>query len=69
MKSEEQITAPYMLPDGWKWCRWGEIGKFIAGNGFKEKYQGFDNYEIPFYKVGSLKYSDTTGILFDRNFI
>ena len=61
-----EIEAPYELPEGWTWVKWGEIGKFIAGNGFKEQYQGFENYEIPFYKVGSLKNSDSLGYLFDK---
>ena len=60
------IEAPYELPEGWKWEKWGNVGRFISGNGFKEKFQGFTNYNIPFYKVGSLKFSDSTGFLFDR---
>lgn len=63
---EKQIEAPYELPEGWKWEKWGNVGRFIAGNGFKEKFQGFTNYNIPFYKVGSLKFSDSTGFLFDK---
>lgn len=59
-------VEPYELPEGWKWCKWGNIGNFISGNGFKEKFQGFTDYDIPFYKVGSLKFSDSSGILFDR---
>lgn len=62
----EDIKIPYELPEGWKWCCWGDIGKFVAGNGFKEKFQGFTNLNIPFYKVGSLKFSDSYGILYDR---
>ena len=59
---EEQ---PYMVPENWCWVKWGNIGDFIAGNGFKKEYQGFTEYEIPFYKVGSLKYSDANGVLYD----
>ena len=63
---QTEIEAPYELPEGWKWEKWGNVGRFIAGNGFKEKFQGFTNYNIPFYKVGSLKFSDSTGFLFDK---
>ena len=66
VSASANIEAPYELPEGWKWEKWGNIGNFISGNGFKEKFQGFTDYDIPFYKVGSLKYSDSSGFLFDR---
>lgn len=56
---------PYEIPGNWCWVRWGNCGEFVAGNGFKNQYQGFTEYEIPFYKVGSLKYSDSDGYLYD----
>ena len=31
--SEEEI--PYDLPNGWEWCRLGDVGVFIRGNGIK----------------------------------
>lgn len=62
MPAEEQ---PYSIPENWCWTYWGNIGEFTAGNGFKNEYQGFTKYPIPFYKVGSLKYSDENGILYD----
>ena len=58
---------PYKVPDNWCWTYWGNCGEFIAGNAFKKDYQGFQNYHIPFYKVGSLKYSDDNGILYDNS--
>lgn len=61
---EEQ---PYEVPGNWCWTRWGIIGEFVAGNGFKNEYQGFTGYEIPFYKVGSLKYADDFGYLYDES--
>lgn len=61
---EEQ---PYEVPGNWCWTRWGMIGEFVAGNGFKKEYQGFTGYEIPFYKVGSLKYVDNFGYLYDES--
>ena len=57
---------PYQVPENWQWVYWGEIGDFISGNGFKNEYQGFTNYDIPFYKVGSLKYSDSNGYIYDN---
>lgn len=57
---------PYKLPDNWCWIHWGNCGQFIAGGAFKEKYQGFLGLPIPFYKVGSLKYSDNNGYLYDE---
>lgn len=58
---------PYELPEGWRWYYWGGIGDFIAGNAFKNIYQGHTDLPIPFYKVGSLKYSDDTGYLYDES--
>ena len=55
-----EAEQPYKVPDNWCWTYWGNCGEFIAGNAFKKDYQGFQNYHIPFYKVGSLKYSDDT---------
>ena len=58
---------PYTVPKNWCWAHWGSCGEFIAGNGFKNEYQGFQNLPIPFYKVGSLKYSDSSGFLYDES--
>ena len=57
---------PYKLPENWCWTNWGKCGKFIAGSGFKNEYQGFTNYDIPFYKVSSLKTANETGYLCDN---
>lgn len=62
-----EAEQPYKVPDNWCWTYWGNCGEFIAGNAFKKNYQGFQNYHIPFYKVGSLKYSDDNGILYDNS--
>lgn len=32
---DEQIEAPYKLPEGWKWCRLGDVAKYINGRAFK----------------------------------
>ena len=52
---EEQ---PYKIPNNWVWTRLGEISKLSGGSAFPEKYQGFLDKNIPFYKVGSLKNID-----------
>lgn len=57
---------PYKLPKNWCWTNWGECGEFVAGSGFKNEYQGFTNYDIPFYKVSSLKTANETGYLCDN---
>ena len=62
-----EAEQPYKVPANWCWTYWGNCGEFIAGNAFKKDYQGFQNYHIPFYKVGSLKYSDDNGILYDNS--
>ena len=72
---EEQLEAalvpegewPYDVPDNWCWIHWGSAGEFVAGNAFKNAFQGFTDYEIPFYKVGSLKYADSDGYLYDTS--
>lgn len=58
---------PYPLPVGWQWTFWGKCGKFVAGSAFKKECQGLKNNEIPFYKVGSLKFTSDTGYLFDES--
>ena len=60
---EEQ---PYKIPSNWCWSYWKYCGKFIAGNGFKNIYQGFTQYDIPYYKVGSLKFCDEGNYLIDE---
>ena len=58
---------PYKIPKNWCWTYWGNCGSFIAGSAFKEKFQGNKNLNIPFYKVGSLKYSNNSGCLYDND--
>lgn len=60
---EEQL---YKIPSNWCWSYWKYCGKFIAGNGFKNIYQGFTQYDIPYYKVGSLKFCDEGNYLIDE---
>ena len=31
------VVEPYELPEGWKWCRLGDVAKYINGRAFKPK--------------------------------
>ena len=62
-----ESEQPYKVPENWRWTYWGICGDFQAGSAFKNEYQGLTQYDIPFYKVGSLKYSDSNGILYDTS--
>ena len=62
-----ESEQPYPVPGNWRWVYWGVCGDFQAGSAFKNEYQGLTEYKIPFYKVGSLKYSDSNGILYDAS--
>ena len=54
---------PYSIPKNWCWTYWGNCGLFVVGSAFKEIFQGNRDLNIPFYKVGSLKYSNNYGYL------
>ena len=60
--AEEQ---PYEVPENWVWTYWKNCGDLIAGSGFKKEFQEKKNLPIPFYKVGSLKFADNLGFLYD----
>ena len=62
-----ESEQPYPVPGNWCWVYWGVCGDFQAGSAFKNEYQDLTEYKIPFYKVGSLKYSDSNGILYDTS--
>ena len=34
---QTEIEAPYELPEGWKWCRLGDVAKYINGRAFNPK--------------------------------
>ena len=54
---EKQIEAPYELPEGWKWCRLGEVAKFERGITFpasaKEKEKNENN--IPCLRTANVQ--------------
>lgn len=69
-KTAKELTAeewPYAIPENWCWVHWGDCGEFISGSGFKNQYQGFTQYNIPFYKVSSLKFSSSDGYINDES--
>lgn len=43
----------------------GSVGTFISGSGFPHDYQGIEDEEYPFYKVGSLSTTDGNAIVRD----
>jgi type I restriction enzyme S subunit len=47
--SKDEI--PYELPDGWVWCRFGDICKYITSGSTPSKVHFTDNEEIPYLKV------------------
>ena len=67
IKTMMEKEQPYKLPDDWQWIEWKNLGKFISGTGFKKEYQKFTEYEIPFYKVNSLNFSDEQGYIYEKS--
>lgn len=47
------------LPKNWEWVRLEHLVDFFGGSAFPTQYQGNTDLELPFYKVGSLKYIDS----------
>ncbi|MFT8922889.1 restriction endonuclease subunit S [Acetobacter sp.] len=50
-----------MVPEGWKVVKLKHIGRFFGGAGFPHEFQGNENLELGFYKVGDLSRS-TDGV-------
>ena len=53
MKNEE-IEAPYELPEGWKWCRLGEVADWGSGGTPSRKNPEYYQGSIPWIKTGEL---------------
>ena len=56
MKSSQRMVSvvePYELPEGWKWCRLGEVCKFENGYAFKS--DKFAKQGIPVVRITNLK--------------
>lgn len=45
------------IPGNWKCWRLKDCGSLLAGAGFPHEYQGLEDEELPFYKVGDLSQS------------
>lgn len=43
----------------------GSLGTFLSGSGFPHEYQGIEDEEYPFYKVGSLSTADRNAVVHD----
>jgi type I restriction enzyme S subunit len=50
---------PYEVPENWMWVRLGSVVNFFMGSAFPNHFQGHTHFNIPFYKVGSLKDVDS----------
>ena len=53
---------PYPLPDGWQWCRLGDIAKLFTGNSINEKIKAEKYYG----RTDGLIYIATKDIGFDN---
>lgn len=51
-------------PMNWVEAKLGVVSEITSGYGFPLKYQGFTDYEIPFYKVGDISDSFKKGDVF-----
>lgn len=52
-----EIEAPYELPEGWKWCRLGEVADWGSGGTPSRKNPEYYNGSIPWIKTGELNES------------
>ena len=50
-----EIEAPYELPEGWKWCRLGDVAKFIGGGTPDKSNSSYWNGKIPWASVKDIK--------------
>ncbi len=46
---------PWALPEGWKWCRLGEIGDIITGTTPSKDHPEFYGIDVPFFKPTDLE--------------
>ena len=50
---QTEIVEPYKLPDGWKWCRLGDVCKFENGYAFKS--DKFAEHGTPVIRITNIK--------------
>ena len=57
-----ELEKPYALPDGWVWCRLGDVSDFISGNNFLSadfrKIEGIKSIKITNAGVGNIVETD-----------
>ena len=51
---QTEIEAPYELPEGWKWCRLGEVADWGSGGTPSRKNPKYYQGSIPWIKTGEL---------------
>ena len=51
---QTEIEAPYELPEGWKWCRLGEVADWGSGGTPSRKNPEYYQGSIPWIKTGEL---------------
>ena len=52
---QTEIEAPYELPEGWMWCRLGEVGETLTGSTPSKKKTEYYGGEFPFFKPADLE--------------
>lgn len=57
---------PYEVPENWVWVRLKHLVDFFSGSAFPNQYQGYNDLEIPFYKVGNLKDTDSNYYIYSE---
>lgn len=62
-----EVEQPYEVPENWMWVRLGSAVNFFSGSAFPNQFQGHTNFNIPFYKVGSLKDIDSDYYIFNED--
>ena len=59
VETTTEIEAPYELPEGWKWCRLGDVAEYINGRAFKP--EEWESEGKPIIRIQNLtNSSDTT---------
>lgn len=57
VSESQNIDTPYELPEGWKWCRLGEVADWGSGGTPSRKNPEYYNGSIPWIKTGELNES------------
>ena len=57
VSASENIEVPYELPEGWKWCRLGEVAETLTGSTPSKKNPKYYHGTFPFFKPADLEQS------------